>query len=185
MKPLIMKITGISPLLMHSTAGMNVVNEGLKTKTSHINGLEEAEMGAYRDSGGGLVFPCVGVSRSLWDAASGIKIGKLTARRALAGLLPTAEFAQVTDFDGKQLTTFEVDTRFVRVSNGRIPRSRAKLPEWMMEVPVDYDKNLLALEAINELLNRAGTLIGLGDYRPATGGGPFGRFTGEVYDPEL
>lgn len=181
MKNIQVTLTGISPLLVHSTSGMLVVNEGLSTKTNRITGQEEAELGTYRDAEGGLVFPSIAVSRCLWDAGSGIKIGKLTARKALAGFIPTSEFSQLLDStSGKQLIDFEVDTRFVRIGAARIPRSRAKLPVWVLEVDAQYDPNLLTISAINELLNRAGSLVGIGDYRPSTGGGPFGRFTAEV-----
>lgn len=181
MKNLTLRLTGTSPLLMHSTAGMNQVNEGIKTRGTQITGREEAELGAYRDAGGGLVFPCIAISQTLWGAASGIKIGKMTARNALSGLIQTTEFVPVLDPEtGKQLVDFEVDTRFVRIGKARIPRSRAKVLEWLLEVPVQFDPNILTVQAINELLERAGTFIGVGDYRPSTGGGPFGRFSVEV-----
>lgn len=183
MKSLTLSLIGNSPLLMHSTAGMNQSNEGLRTKATQITGEEEAEMGAYRDSGGGLVFPSIAISQTLWGAASGIKIGKMTARNALSGLVQTVEFIPVLDPDTeKQLTYFELDTRFVRIGKARVPRSRAKLQEWMMNVPVQFDPNILTVQAINELLNRAGTFVGIGDYRPSTGGGPFGRFSAETYE---
>lgn len=182
MKNLVLRLDGISPLLIHSTAAMNKpTNEGLINKSDYPTGRDEAEIGVYRDQGGGLVFPTIAIVRSLWDAGSGVKIGKLTARRALAGLVLLGEFTPVLDPDsGKQLVDFDVDTRFVRVGTARIPRSRAKLPEWCLEVPVQYDENLLTSRAIEDLLNRAGSLIGVGDYRPATGGGPFGRFRASV-----
>lgn len=183
MKKIQLHLTGISPLLMHSTAGMNVVNDGLKTRSSHITGEEEAEMGAYRNPDGSLCFPTIGVLRSLWDAASGIKVGKLTARKALAGLLLQEEFGTLTDDLGTPLTKFEVDQRFVKVGTARVPRCRAKILEWQMVVNVEYDPNLLTIQAIEELLNRAGSLVGIGDYRPSTGGGPFGRFSGTVVQP--
>lgn len=185
MKNLTLKLTGVSPLLMHSTASMNQPNEGLRTKSNMLTGYDQAEMGSYRDVAGGLVFPSIAVSRSLWGAASGIKIGKLTARNALSGLLQTVEYAPVLDLDGKQQTEFEVDTRFVRINKARVPCSRAKILEWIIELPVMFDPNILNIPAINELLNRAGTFVGIGDYRPSTGGGPFGRFTGEAYESGL
>lgn len=176
------KIRGISPLLMHSTAGMSTEpKEGLKSKSDNLTGREEAEMGAYRDESGGLVFPTIAFSRTLWEAASGVKIGKMSARSLLAGIIQTSEFVAVVDPEtGEQLRDFEVDTRFVKIGNARVPRSRAKLMSWAIILTVDYDEDLLHEKAIHELLVKAGQLVGIGDYRPKTGGGPFGRFAVEI-----
>ncbi len=182
MQQLTVRITGMSPLLMHSTAGMAAEpKKGLRTKNDNLTGREEAEVGAYRDGDDGLVFPTIAFSRALWDAASGVKIGKATARTLLAGLVQTSEFVPVVNpKTGKQLSDFDVDTRFVRVGTARVPRSRAKIAEWGINLSVDYDENLLHPEAIVALFEKAGQLIGIGDYRPKTGGGPFGRFSVKV-----
>lgn len=184
MESIEVKVVGTSPLLMRSTHGMSATpKEGLNSKGDNVVGREEAEIGAYRDENGGLVFPSIAFSRSLWDAASGVKIGKRTARTLLAGLIQREEFVRVVDPDsGEQLRDFEVDTRFVRVPRGgpRVPRSRARIDRWAMPLLLDYDEELLHPKALVELLSKAGQLIGIGDYRPSTGGGSFGRFVVEL-----
>jgi len=176
MKRFNVNIVGTAPVLLHSTAGMlAVAPAGVKTKP--VTGLEEAERGAYRDADGHLCLPTVAIGRALFQAASGIKVGKLTARAALAGVFLDGEFVKLLGPDtGKPITDFEVDTRFVCVQRGRVPRSRAKVPAWAASLTFGYDEGLIDEQAIRELLSRAGSIIGVGDYRPSTGGGPFGRF---------
>jgi len=152
--------------------------KGLKSKSDNLTGREEAEVGAYRDSEGYLVFPTVALSRALYKAASGRKVGKSTARSALAGVLFTTEFIRLFDPESNDdpVKDFDVDTRFVKIGAARVPRSRARIESWGLQVNVEYDEDLIDSETITALLGLAGKTVGIGDYRPETGGGPFGRF---------
>lgn len=173
------RIVGLTPLLQHSTAGMTVEGTGtnLRSKSDNITGREEAEQGCYRDSEGYLVMPTIAFQRTLYYAASGRKVGKTTARVALAGVVMTQEFVRLVDPETDEfIKDFDVDTRFVKVGTARVPRSRARIEKWSVELPVEFDEDLINDGAIRELLKIAGKVVGVGDYRPATGGGPFGRF---------
>lgn len=171
-------ITGLTPLLQHSTAGMSVegTGTGLKSKSDNITGREEAELGCYRDTEGYIVMPTISFQRALYQAASGRKVGKLTARLALAGVLLTREFVRLVDEHDDLVKDFDVDTRFVKIGAARVPRSRARIENWSCELELEYDEDLINEEAIRGLLAIAGKVVGVGDYRPSTGGGPFGRF---------
>jgi hypothetical protein len=176
MKTFVVDIIGAAPVLMHSTAGMSEEKQpGVRTKLP--TGRGEAETGAYRDADGHLCIPSVAFGRAIFQAASGIKVGKLTARSALAGVFIDGEYAKLLDPEtGEPVGDFEVDTRFVKVARGRVPRSRARISAWTARLSFTYDEGLIDEQAIRELLARAGSIVGVGDYRPATGGGPFGRF---------
>lgn len=179
MKEITVPIVGTTALLMHSTAGMSIEggNKGLRKKSDIITGPEEAEVGAYRDEDGWLVLPTLAFQRSLFKAASGRKVGKITARLALAGVMQTTEFVRLVDPKTTEfIKDFDVDTRFVKVNGSRVPRSRARINAWAVELTMEYDDQLIGVGDITDLFEIAGKIVGVGDYRPETGGGPFGRF---------
>ena len=182
MKKASYRLKGLSPVLVHSTAGMSETGPtGVTSKADRVTGKDEAEQGAYRGSDGELVFPSLWVRSSIYGAASGRKIGKLTARRTLAGVILLDEWVTFLDpVEKTPIHEYEVDTRFVKIGTARIPRSRAKIPEWIAEFSVEFDEDLIDETAILGLLELAGKMIGIGDYRPSTGGGPFGRFSAEL-----
>lgn len=131
METIELKITGVSPLLLHSTNGMKQSSATGTKSRSVPTPEEEAELGTYRDADGNLVFPTVGFRSGLIYASANLKVGKITAKRALAGFYPDEEFTVLTDPDsGEILTDYELDIRPARVGTARIMRTRARLNHW-------------------------------------------------------
>ncbi len=56
-----------------------------------------------------------------------------------------------------------------------MPRFRACFPEWTATVKITYDTQMISIEQIVHLLNRAGETVGVGGWRPEKSGN-FGRF---------
>ncbi len=81
MKKASYRLRSLSPVLIHSTAGMETASSGVRSKADLVTGKEEAEQGAYRGPDQELRFPSLWVRSSMYGAASGRKIGKLTASR--------------------------------------------------------------------------------------------------------
>jgi hypothetical protein len=54
-------------------------------------------------------------------------------------------------------------------------RTRPIFPEWACRVTIQYVKDLLTERAIGNLFGAAGTIVGIGDWRPQKGG-PYGRW---------
>jgi hypothetical protein len=48
-------------------------------------------------------------------------------------------------------------------------------PEWSVDVPIEYDANVISAEQIIHLFNVAGLIIGVGQWRPQRDG-IFGLF---------
>lgn len=73
------------------------------------------------------------------------------------------------------------DTRPVRLESGVADlRNRPRYDDWAIEVTVQYDADVLTPSDIGNLLARAGTQVGLCEYRPAGkrgNGGDYGCFT--------
>jgi len=49
------------------------------------------------------------------------------------------------------------------------------LEKWALSFGVEYDDEEIPKSVLKELLDYAGRRVGIGDFRPSTGG-PFGRF---------
>jgi hypothetical protein len=65
-------------------------------------------------------------------------------------------------------------------------RTRARLNRWAMRISLSWVKPMLNATLVGQLLNAAGVLCGLGDFRQEKGGGSFGMFRiAPPDDPEL
>lgn len=67
------------------------------------------------------------------------------------------------------------DTRAVAVGQKKVMRTRPKFPTWAVEANAYLDTNGLDFEVLEEIAERAGALIGIGDYRPT-----FGRYEANI-----
>jgi hypothetical protein len=171
------KIVGTSPLLQHSPAGMKVDSGGLKTKKKYIP-EEEAAAGVYRNPKGEIVIPSIAFRSAILAAAKNRKIGKLSARSVIAGsVFPIEEYCPlVHPKTGKQVTKYTVHSCRAVVQRSGVIRSRPKFDDWACDLAVEVDTEMLPnVEIVLELLNLAGKIIGVGDWRPEKLG-TFGRF---------
>jgi len=183
MKPKIVTftITGRSPLLQNNPANFigNSVDEELGSKKKY-NDEEEARLRLYLDADGAFCHPCESFTKAMVKAVAGKKFGKMFATSAIRGAVFIVEpFALILDKDGKNAKTYAIDRRSVVIGKARVLRCRPMWPSWRMEVPLEIDTAILRPEQVEEALNLAGRIIGIGDYRPEKGGG-FGRFTAEI-----
>ena len=72
---------------------------------------------------------------------------------------------------------WKVDTRAVRIpsTGGRILAHRPMFDDWELAFEVELDTRILGIKLFRQIVDDAGSRVGLGDYRPATKG-PYGRF---------
>lgn len=163
-------IKGVSPLLMH------------RFPLGEAEGFEkwppekQAEWAAYRDESSGMLFvPGTNVYRALVSSASFSKgKGRGNLSRLVAGALLVSP--EVISLGVKD---YAIDTRIVTnpVTRGRHPRVRPRLDAWALSFTLEWDEAgaLLSPKQIREIVDTAGTRVGLLDYRPEKKG-PFGRF---------
>lgn len=175
-------ISGLSPLLMHRWSETNEVEQS--TREIHIAQRDprtEAERVCYRRADGSLYVPGAQFARLLRDAGAGHK--QRGSRRSMRYIVPAAiivlsdDISLLTD-DGKPITDFEVDSRPVVIpaTKGRIMRHRPRINRWNCEVTVEIDPTLIEPDLAHQLFVEGGRRLGIGDYRPSSGG-PFGRFS--------
>jgi hypothetical protein len=164
------KIKGLSALLMHRYPLEPIENPPIEKRTKE----DQAELAAYRDpETTRLYVPGVAVQRCLVNAASYSKgKGRATlVKPAAACLLVTPEYVDL----GTE--HYEIDARAVVVpaTKGRVVRFRPRLNEWQCAFELDFDESLLSEKQVRQIVDDAGSRVGLLDYRPEKKG-PFGRF---------
>ena len=174
-------LTGMSPLLMHSAAGMGThrgTGRGKNIPPPEV----EAERGLYRHENGGLFIPSIALRNCILNGCSR---GDFRAgRKSLKALLSAAMLIEPEEIpllrERAPVTTWAIDTRRAVVQRQGILRSRPliELP-WEADCAVMVDATLYptaeSLAQIGELINFAGKFIGLLDYRPERTGW-FGQF---------
>ncbi len=177
-------VSFLSPLLQHNPASMvPTSNVGTIGKKKIPTPAEEAERGIYRDSKGQMVHPVAGLRSALIKAARGKKAGKRSAPDVVkSAVLPVDEYVILVDPDSKKpLKEYQIDTRRVLVQRNGIMRSRPRHERWAFEVRLAVDEDVINPEQIVPLLQEAGLVAALGDFRVEKGG-TFGRFTAELIE---
>lgn len=163
----ICKIKGKSSLLMHrfpidQTNGID-----------KMSAKDQAEISAYRSESGNLYLPGVAVQRALIASAAFSKgKGRATLQKPVAAcvLVDPVEI----DLGTKD---YIIDSRAVVIpaTKGRIVRHRPRLDVWEAAFEIEYDNELLSEEQLRQVIDDAGSRVGLLDFRPEKKG-PFGRF---------
>jgi len=180
-------LTGTAPLLMHNSRLSNpldpatkalkkVTSKRQKTDDDHeqIARLEFAG-GLYLDPDVGPFIPGENIARCLVDGAKLTKMGVKVTRgvfistdvNPLSYKGPRAE-QSLWDQGWRHMAS-------VKVGTSRTRRCRPWFPEWAVQAEGVLDPAVLELDDLVTIASNAGSLIGLGDWRPR-----FGRFTATV-----
>ena len=168
MAHLTVSIKGISGLMMHAFPMQPI------KALEKLPPEEQAELAAYRDPDtGNLYVPGEALRQSLIGAATYSKgKGRASLQKEAAACLLVAP--ERMDLGVKD---FEVDARPVVVpaTKGRVMRFRPKLADWGVTFELEYDETLLSNGQVRQIVDDAGSRIGLLEFRPQRKG-PFGRF---------
>jgi hypothetical protein len=192
MKSIKVKIAGIRPLVLHNglladptyeytKAIKKITDKGSKKMTDFDHeARNEAEwMGGmyWSEEVGGVALPSDNLERCIQDGAKKNRLGKDFA---------AAVFVQESEVEVKHRLSGKTKERIyaepgyvlrkgVKVQLSRIIRIRPMIPTgWTMTFTVEFDESIVNRQSILTALSEAGSLVGLGDWRPK-----FGRFTVE------
>ena len=178
------KITGTTPLLCHNPAMMVAGPKSIGQKKIPTP-EEEAKQGVY-DINGVAHIRKLSFHRALLRACSGKKVGKRSAKTVVAGAIephePEDEFIPLMDDKGKPIpaTKYSVDTRRAVVQGQGIMRSRPKFWPWGCLVAFNVNADVIPnAKDLLPLMEEAGMMVGVGDYRPEKTGW-FGKFSAEI-----
>lgn len=177
-------LTGIVPMLQHNGRLVNPVDphtqalkaltaKRKKTDEDNIDIMQvEARGACYETTDGYIAMPDACVWRSIKDGATGFKRGK-DIERALISDHTTVPLI----IDGRHHTCEEwlstpdhIDYRAVKVGMSRVMRSRPFIPAgWQSTHSFELLEDVIDPRDMLPILERAGRLVGVGDYRPSHG----------------
>ena len=192
MQNLKLRLIGESPLLMHSDRFANPLDDGTKqhkaltgkrkkTDEDHEAIAESEWRGAlYWDKALGPYLPSANIRATLVDGAKLSKLGKAVQRGTM--LLADKIRLEYSGPRDPQVMVKDprfIDCRSVCVSGKRLMRYRPVFDKWAVDVEVTFDPAIIEERQIVDSMRAAGSLIGLGDFRPNKGG-HFGRFSVEL-----
>lgn len=188
------QMVGTAPLLMHNvrladdqdpyTKAISKLTAKRSKKTEEdkleIDRLSFAG-GMYHDPEIGPYIPAENIFRCLMEAGSLTRSGKKIERGVIfAGTRARLEYDGPRDIDtlwGDDGNSPFVDRRMVAVQRQRIPRVRPIFPNWAASIGVEIDGQVIDPDEFEDIVSKAGKLIGIGDYRRF-----YGKFEGKVLD---
>jgi hypothetical protein len=186
------EMVGTAPLLMHNIRLADdqdpYVKEikkltAKKTKKTDDDKMEIDRLsfagGLYFDPDLGPYMPAENIFRCLMEAGSLTRSGKKIERGVIfEGTRARLEYEGPRDIETLWNDNGDspfVDRRMVAVQRQRIPRVRPIFPNWALAMGVDIDPQVIDRDEFEDIVAKAGRLIGLGDYRRF-----YGKFDGKV-----
>ena len=167
-------ITGISPLLMNRPSAL--IGDISKDKKPFKDDAEEqANSKLYKNTEGKLYQPSTHIYGALIEAGKQKKVvgkGKATYSKIVGYAVEVSPF----EIEHKKQKWEIFSILAVNPSTkGRVLSHRPILKEWELDFEVNFDEEQIAPSIMKELLEIAGKVAGLGDWRPQKKG-PHGKF---------
>ncbi len=170
-------IEGTSPLVTHAWSSkaremMKKKHSGDKSKNRDVrNPEEECREASYRLEDGRYGIPTRAIMKAIVSAADkDLGIPKTHVRKGLSILAADGEFVPIETPGPKMREDM------VRVGQGSADiRYRPQFSEWRATIRCEIDEDILTVNSVVNLLNRAGFGVGLCENRPEKGG-DWGRF---------
>lgn len=180
MKTLHIKLIGLSPLLMNNPAAMLNLEAGKQKlgKKSVPTAEEQMKASKYLLPDGNLYVPAVAVRNCLLNATKGQLVNRRSALPFISGgiLIRDEVFPLYRDGEPIHGDAVTMDARRAVVQNQGITRVRAKVElPWELDCVFDYNEDIVDIEVVKKVAERAGQIVGLLDYRVEKKGW-FGRF---------
>lgn|SRR5574340_67372 len=187
MEMLKLKLKSTAPMLMHSDRFSNpldpatkahkeLTSKRKKTDEDHEAIARSEYIGALYIDRDGPYIPSINLESCIVEAAKMQKLGKHVKRAVMVYEDKLhLKYSGPRDAEGLANDTRFVDARSVRVSMARLMRYRPRFNEWEAECTLAIDTEQINANEIKQIIDNAGRLVGLGDFRPK-----FGRFSVEI-----
>lgn len=175
------EISGVTALMMNKffdAAAMAATNGTRGSMTGDKGSpTEQAERKLYLDEHGVPCIPQPNMFRAIIDAGSFFKAGKSKVTTQKSSLIPSCVTIHGVCLPLRSSAGWRVDERPVRIpsTGGRILAYRPMFDDWNVAFTAEIDLNEISEKLFRQIVDKAGSAIGLGDFRPACKG-PFGRF---------
>jgi hypothetical protein len=165
------KVQGTAPFLFHRWNVEAVEEKSKAAKGSKAKKEDNLESYVYRDAGGDLSIPAEYFRMACIHAAKYKQDPRSPRKSAMdlfkAGVCPVDEHCSLGVRDWSY-----IDKRRVTVQRNGITRSRPAVTPWSCTVQLQVlTPEYITPELLNETIQMAGRLVGVGDFRPT-----YGRF---------
>jgi hypothetical protein len=175
-------IEGTSPILLNrfTDEAQATATSGTTTATVGDKGMggEQAAAALYMDKDGEIpIMPGQNLFRCLIDAGKFFKAGKSKVTTLKTSLIPSCLSVNELVIPIKSPAPWQVDSRPVRIpaTGGRIIRHRPMFQDWGLTFTLTLDEKIISPKLLRDIVDAAGSRIGLGDFRPDCKG-MFGKF---------
>lgn len=174
------EITGVSPLLVNRfhEAAQEAVQNGTSQVVKARKGAprDQCVVKLYTSPDGKPIIPGPNVFAAIIEAGKFLKAGKSKVTTTRSSLVPAGISLlelELPLMPGK----WEPDSRAVVIpaTQGRQMCHRPRFDEWRAKFTLQIDTDMFNADTVRELVDLAGSRVGVGDFRPSRKG-PFGRF---------
>lgn len=165
-------IQGVTPLLMHRFP-MAGADDKSKKRTGVPDWKLEAELSLYKDESGQIYQPSEHIEATIKEAGKQFKIsGKrgATYSKLIGSTVSVMPYAIPHKY-----VDYRIDARPVVIQKARIVRYRPIFDKWELSFTIQLQDDQLPVEVAKQVLDYAGSFVGIGDFRPQKGG-KFGKF---------
>ncbi|MBU0959154.1 MAG: hypothetical protein KKB31_04370 [Nanoarchaeota archaeon] len=174
MKTYKVTIQGISPLLMNRPSAL--IGDISKERTqADVSPKEQAKLKLYVNEKGKLYQPETHIKGSLVESGKNQKVvgkGKATYSKIVGYAVEINPFEIIHKKQGWiPYSVLAVNPS----TKGRNLLHRPMLKEWELDFEVVFDEEQISAVVLKEIFDRAGRIVGIGDWRPAKKG-RFGKF---------
>lgn len=185
------RINGVAPMIQHNIqlldptnkytlAMKDITSKGKKKTDADLAELKRLEFagGLYIDDSGPYI-PSEWIESTIRDGAKKNRRGPA----AKAGVFCPDDryhlaFAGPKTIDALFADEVFVDVRGVVVGGkSRVMRTRPRFPKWSLSFQVAINDEVVSVKDLRMMLDQAGMLVGMGDYRPK-----YGRFLVEAFE---
>ena len=178
---ILVQIEGKTPLLINAftDAAQMAATNGTRLSAVGDKGQprDQAERKLYVGQDGNPVIPQPNLFRCIIDAGKFFKAGKSKVTTQKSSLIPSCVEMLEVEYPIEHERPWEVDTRAVRIpsTGGRILAHRPCFHDWRLTFVVSLDTDVMSESLLRDIIDKAGSAVGLGDFRPDCKG-PFGKF---------
>lgn len=183
-------IEGKTPLLMNPFTDEAQMKATSGTSASIVGDKgtprEQAEVKVYRSAHGGHpIIPQPNLFSCFMAAGKFFKAGKSKITTQKSSLLPACLEIDGIGIPVEHRDPWEVDTRAVRnpSTGGRFQCHRPSFNDWKLSFSMSLDESVMSETFLRDIIDKAGSAIGLGDFRPDCKG-PFGKFRVVLWETE-
>ena len=176
-------IEGVTPLLCNRFQDGAAMEATERTRKVAPGGVEEspheiAEAKLYTsEKTGKHIIPSPNLLACIMGGGRFYKVSRRTVTTQRRSMIPAAVTISPIELEIDNKQPWAVDTRPVRnpSTGGRILCHRPIFDDWKLKFELLLEESIIGQKLLRQIVDSAGNMVGLGDYRPDTKG-PYGRF---------